>query len=30
MLQNGIVRIVSVDADFDQVEGISRIEPAGA
>jgi uncharacterized protein len=27
MTQNGITQIISVDHDFDQIEGIRRIEP---
>jgi uncharacterized protein len=27
MLRNGILQIISVDRDFDQIDGIRRIEP---
>ncbi|MGH9368158.1 MAG: type II toxin-antitoxin system VapC family toxin, partial [Thermoanaerobaculia bacterium] len=30
MLRNGLKRVISVDADFDQIRGIRRIEPDAA
>jgi uncharacterized protein len=27
MIRNGIIQIISVDQDFDQIDGIRRIEP---
>jgi hypothetical protein len=30
MMQNGIHQLISVDADFDQIRGIRRIDPSAA